>query len=112
MEREPSYGRRAQVPIFAGRDLLLSRLKITARYYMGVDLGQTQDHTAITIIERAEVVLPTVNPVTWENHMETRFHLRYAERIPLGLSYPDIVAHVKHLAERSPLKGFCTVVVD
>jgi len=48
-------------------------------FYIGLDLGQRQDHTAIAILER----------------QTNRLLVRRAERLPLGMPYPAVVERVK-----------------
>jgi hypothetical protein len=88
--------------VYDGARLRPAMLKEHPRYYVGVDLGQVQDYTAIVVVERAQPVLPT----------ETICHVRHAERAPLEAPYPEAAARVKALVEREPLAGLATVVVD
>jgi hypothetical protein len=53
---------------------------------MGVDLGQTSDFTAITILEERE---------------ENSYDVRYLERLR-NTPYPDIVRRLDHLVRRLP----------
>jgi hypothetical protein len=69
-------------------------------FIVGVDLGQAQDYTAISIIERLE---GTPDP---------HYHLRYLERPPLGTSYPAIVSKVLGLLATPPLTRAVPLVVD
>src|SRR3954470_24488167 len=87
-------------------------LRTQPRFYLGVDLGQAQDYTAIVLIERAELVSRDRDPLTWSFPTESRFHVRHAERIPLGSPYPQVVEHVKSLVRRDPVAGYVQVVVD
>lgn len=99
--------------LFEGRTLSARLLKTQPRFYMGVDLGQAQDHSAIAVVERAEILNPQRDPLTWSFHFDSRFHLRHAERIALGSPYPEVVAHVKELSRRYPLEPKnVTIVVD
>ena len=36
----------------------------------------------------------------------------HAERLKLGTSYPDIVAHVREVLARPPLRDGCDLVID
>ena len=56
-------------------------------YVMGVDLGQAQDYTALTILERSGAA-------------ENRYQVQYLERLPTGTPYPAQVARVKELHDR------------
>jgi len=95
-------------------------------YILGVDLGQSQDFTALVVLEREEretgrvtynpVLLhaptmknvPRTLPVT-ENH----YAVRHLERLPIGTPYPEQVATVKALHERlSAQEARLALVVD
>jgi len=55
-------------------------------FFLGLDLGQPQDYTAIAVLERpvSKMTRPT-------------YHLRHLERPPLGTPYPAIVDRVREL---------------
>ena len=65
-------------------------------FYLGIDLGKRQDHTAIAIAER----------------MDSRLELRYAERVPLGTSYPHVVERVRYMVAHQNSRGRCVIAVD
>jgi hypothetical protein len=72
------------------------------RYYLGVDLGQISDYTALSILEAHagdEGNLPG-------------YHVRHLHRFPLGTSYLSIVDDVCLLLERKPLWNDCQLVLD
>lgn len=80
-------------------------------FYLGLDLGQSMDYTAIAVLEqiKEEVKSMTGAHVTDRiNH----YHLRHLERPSLGTPYPDIVKRVKDLMGRDPLKDHTTLIVD
>jgi hypothetical protein len=58
-------------------------------YYIGIDIGKSVDHTAIVIVERSDRGLG----------------LCYAERLPLGTSYPDVVEHVRWIVTHEKVRG-------
>lgn len=64
-------------------------------FYIGVDLGQRQDHTAIAIVERNETLL-----------------VRRVERVALGTPYPRVVEMIREMTQEPRLFGKCTLVVD
>ncbi len=80
-------------------------------YVIGVDLGQKRDHTAIVMVEKpyrhplASVVDPTLT-------------VRMAQRLPLGMGYPEMVEVVRHVVGMGMRAGYvrgqtpCAVVVD
>src|SRR4051794_16024090 len=98
--------------LYEGGQLRTAALRTHARYYLGVDLGQAQDYTALAVIERAEVRSYERDPLTWSFQTESRFQVRYAKRVALGSPYPEVVGQVKALVNRDPLKGFVQVIVD
>jgi phage FluMu gp28-like protein len=65
------------------------------RFYIGVDLGQKQDHTAIAVVERTESLL-----------------VRHVERVALGTPYPMVVAHLREMVGRPEVRRQCALVVD
>jgi hypothetical protein len=78
-------------------------------FVVGVDLGQSQDFTALAIVE--EVRTATMDEGT-RLQVERALHLRYLERVPLGTRYPDVIAHVLGLLDRPPLSREMPLVVD
>jgi hypothetical protein len=61
----------------------------TPLYILGVDLGQAQDYTALSVLERT-------GRVTGNEH---HYAARHLERLPTGTPYPAQVARVKELSE-------------
>lgn len=66
------------------------------RFVLGVDLGQASDYTALVALERAE----------------NELHVRHAERLPLGMSYPNQVERVAALVGSPQLTHDVLVAVD
>src|SRR5258707_8857821 len=60
-------------------------------YFVGLDLGQVQDYTALAVIEAADTK-GAWDPVNlyFRRHRELR--VRHLERMPLGRPYPEMVA--------------------
>ena len=69
---------------------------MTPRFVLGVDIGQAHDYTAMVILERAGVEL----------------HVRHAERLPLGMSYPTQTDRVAALLASPELARDVQVAVD
>jgi hypothetical protein len=85
---------------------------IRTDYFIGLDLGQARDHTAIAVLERTEISLGQ-SPVTYAPIIEKRRAFRHLERLPLGLDYPSIVEHVRSLVQRPELaQSITTLIVD
>jgi hypothetical protein len=49
---------------------------------------------------------------TIKQDIEERFDVVHAERLKLGTSYPNIVAHVCEVLTRPPLRDGCDLVID
>jgi hypothetical protein len=108
-------------------------------FYVGLDLGQAVDYTAIAIIEAplwvasdvaaADVHLPdagwqspaALSPyqvgiareyeVQYGRPARPVLALRHLERLPLGTPYPAVVERVMRLLESEPLRGRAPVLV-
>lgn len=87
------------------------------RWVVGVDLGQSQDPTAIAICEHVSGAVDEGSD--YERHCgiptkqkpAERVNVRHLQRLPLGLSYPAQVQHVADLLARPPLNGNETTAV-
>jgi hypothetical protein len=73
-------------------------------YYIGLDLGQRRDHTALAVIERAD---PEYGRVATD-----RLVVRHLQRAPLGTGYPAVVEAVREAVASDPLRGRCALAVD
>jgi hypothetical protein len=80
-------------------------------FYIGVDLGQTHDPTAIAIIERAPLVGPW-DPAVWAYRKEIQLRLRHLERVPIGTPYPQVVNRVAAITRSPELSGPIQLAVD
>jgi hypothetical protein len=79
--------------------------KQSIRVYVGLDLGQSQDYTAI-------VVLQHVRSEKDDSTIEDEYHVRHAERLQLGTSYVDVIRHVSKLLETVKSIGNATLIMD
>jgi hypothetical protein len=82
-------------------------------FYIGVDLGQKHDHTAVAIVERPERVSENqqriynaLAPLPWE------LRVRRVQRVMLGTPYPRVVEMIREITRERLIKGDCAVVVD
>ncbi len=64
------------------------------------------------VLERAEVMLDVRDLVTWECKRETRFELRYLERMKLRTPYPAVVERIREVAMDPALGARRSLVVD
>jgi hypothetical protein len=49
---------------------------------------------------------------TTRQNIEEHFDVVHAERVTLGTPYPDVVAHVRDVLSRPPLRDRCHLVID
>lgn len=77
-------------------------------YVVGLDIGQMQDYSALSIIERKDIQVVQDGEANTEKHL----HLRHLERFPIGTSYPQVVERVAKLMDVPPLKDNCILVID
>src|SRR4051812_33604433 len=80
-------------------------------FFVGLDLGQSQDYTAIAVVERAEWA-GDFDPVVFADKKEVRLRLRYLEGVPLGTPYPEVGERVGRVVRGPELAGQCHLVVD
>ncbi len=70
-------------------------------FFIGLDLGQAKDYTALAILEQLQALA------------KPHYHCRYLERVKLGTSYPEVAEYVKDLIARPEIgSGNCRLVVD
>jgi hypothetical protein len=62
-------------------------------FFLGLDLGQVNDPTALAVIERVEL-RGAWDPVRYGYYKKIALRLRHLERMPLGTPYPDVVRRV------------------
>ncbi len=100
--------------IFDAEALRLARrrhIRNDANYFVGVDLGQCRDFTAIAVVERAELA-GEWSAVTFACVKRVALRLRFLERVELGTPYPDVVERVAKVTRSRELAGRCQLVVD
>jgi hypothetical protein len=73
---------------------------MSEEYVIGLDLGQTQDYTALAVLQRVQTV------------QQSDYLVRHLKRYPLGTPYTAIVPSVACLAGSPILAGKSTLVVD
>jgi len=94
-------------------------------FYIGVDLGQKQDYTAIAIVERPDL-MHGYEAREYQAALHVRSYLlqgdlatppfqllvRRVQRVALGTPYPRVVEMIREMACGQPFAGRCAVVVD
>jgi len=83
-----------------------------SRWVIGVDLGQRRDYSAVAAVEVFDAVYDQRDPFTADFIRSRSYRVRGVERVRLGTPYPDVVRHLRDVAQRTPLAGNCTLVVD
>ena len=84
-------------------------------FFVGVDLGQRRDHTAVAVVERVPREARAFDPVAWRTNVEAlpdEWVVRHLERMPLGTPYTEVTARIVRLARHERLRGECRLVVD
>jgi hypothetical protein len=72
-------------------------------YYLGLDLGQAQDFTALCVMEKVRLN---------KSDKETFHHLRHIQRFELGTTYPAIVEKLQQMVQEEPLIGKYLIIAD
>src|ERR1039457_3601984 len=80
-------------------------------FYIGLDLGQSHDFTAIAVLQRA-VLQREFNHAVWAFRKEVQLQLRHLERVPIGTPYPDVVRRVVEITRSPILTGPVHLAVD
>jgi len=89
-------------------------------WHVGLDIGQSQDYTALTAVESVErEEAGTERGDLWGNlyadvpqDVTLVYALRHVQRFELGTPYPKIAELVAQLMSTDPLQGAATLVVD
>jgi hypothetical protein len=82
------------------------------KYFVGVDLGQTTDPTAICVLEVLDVPNIEAGQIYSEVPFHpTAFHVRHLERLKLGMSYVEQAGYIHQMMHTAPLTK-ATLVVD
>ncbi len=81
------------------------------RSFVGVDLGQSQDFTAVAVVERGEW-RGEWDAVAWAHRKESGLRLRHLERVELGTPYPEVVGRVAEVTRDLAAAAPCQLVVD
>jgi hypothetical protein len=76
----------------------------TSDYFLGLDLGQAADYTALAVLERTEKTIEITYPDKAAHRQNTwHFGCRGLKRWALGTPYTTIVADTEKLTSKPPL---------
>jgi hypothetical protein len=90
-------------------------------FFLGLDLGQAADYTALAVLEKRFPTRECEQTVTRlgiqcremvTEALPPRYLCRHLERQPLGTAYPAVAEHVRDLLTRPALRGRTSLVVD
>ncbi len=80
-------------------------------FFLGLDLGQSQDHSALVVVERlARTFTQSDGVVVTGYQRRFEWRIRHAERIALGVSYRHVQRRVAQVVQA--LGPAATLVVD
>ena len=92
-----------------GNDPAARRVTGWSRYWLGVDLAQAQDFTALCCLH--DQCLPIWSAGSQQVLGPRRRTIVFADKFK-GVSYPDVVSHVIRTMLKEPLRGRCRLVID
>jgi hypothetical protein len=75
-------------------------------FYVGLDLGQARDPSAVVAVEQVD------HRRAFQGTPFEKLVVRFAERMPLGMPYPKVVERVRDIVCCEELWGNCALVVD
>jgi hypothetical protein len=75
-------------------------------FFVGLDLGQKQDFSAVAVVEREERRLAFLAPALQS------MRVRHLERLPLGTPYVNVVSRVSEIMRHPALIPRSSLVVD
>ena len=81
-------------------------------YFLGLDLGQRVDHTAMALVTPVMENNGGVDYVRWVQPKVERLRVVYLDRLPLGTRYFDVARRVRELMGRVQGPRRCEVVAD
>lgn len=91
---------------------------MTPRFFLGVDLGQAQDYTALAVLEQKMKMQSKPRPQGAEGFISpgdklvSYYHLRQLERMPLNTPYTVVADHVYRTMQIPDLLGETALLVD
>jgi hypothetical protein len=82
----------------------------TSRFFLGVDLGQASDPTAIAMVRRVQ--FECRDGSRWREDKRPIFQVGHLERVALHTPYPAIVGHVDQLMKHRACAGNIDLAID
>ncbi len=82
-----------------------------SNYYLGLDLGRQEDHTALVLVERATVE-EGWDQLYFRPKTRVEFVVRDLKRLALGTTYTQVVERVRRTLARPEMPANVELVVD
>jgi hypothetical protein len=97
------------VVLRTGNDPAVERVNGWSRYWLGVDLAQAQDNTALIAVH--DECLPIWGQSSRQVLGPRKRTIVFADTFK-GVSYPDVVSHIIRTILKEPLRGRTRLVID
>lgn len=97
------------VVLRTGNDPAVEKVSGWSRYWLGVDLAQAQDNTALVCVH--DECLPRWGGGSRQVLGPRTRTIVFADKFK-GVSYPDITSHVIRTLTKEPLRGRARLVID
>ena len=83
-----------------------------SHFYIALDFGKLQDHSALTLLEYRVIPTGTLDPYTRQPLFRRELHLRLIERFPLHTPFLQVLARVSRLAQHYAIQHHGSLIVD
>lgn len=81
-------------------------------FYIGLDLGQRANHSAISVLDLALWTGAVRDPYHGTLPVTYTLRVRALERIALGTPYPDVMQKLRNRLNHHEVRGHATLIVD
>jgi len=100
----------SQRSLFQDEDLQAALLPVPTldrpvRVYLGLDLGQRADHSALAVLYLHQYFTGRIDPATRVREVRHTLQLKTITQVPLGTPYPDIANLVRHALQHYEVQG-------
>ena len=109
--------RSSQLSLFQDEDLQAAlaptpTLDRPVRVYLGLDLGQRHDHSALAVLYLHQYFTGHIDPGTRAREVRHILQLKTIKQIPLETPYQDVAQIVRHQLQHYEIEGKATVIID
>ena len=85
---------------------------IHPHFNFGLDFGEINDHSALTLLEFRTTPTGTRDPATWQHLYRRELLVRLIERFPLGTPFSQVIQRVARLAAHPLIAHHGSLVYD